>query len=1125
MTAPNARTLRKFNPGLFQSDREVIEQFVVRHYELERVLEILRGNVDSPSCQHVLVVAPRGRGKTMLLARVAAELRTDEALSRRLLPVRFMEESHEILGLADFWLEALFHLARETDDPALSRELRDTHADLKSRWRERELSDRARAAVVEAAELLDRRLVLMVENLQALCDPADADFGWGLRQALQSEPRIMLLATATSRFAALDDARQPFFELFWSISLEPLDREACRRLWRAVAGDGRSDGEIRALQILTGGSPRLLVIVAEFARHRSLRRLMDELVALIDDHTEYFRGHLESLARTERRVYLAAVDLWRPSSTGEIAARAAMDVRPVSTMLGRLVDRGAIAVEGTGRKRRYAAAERLYCIYYKLRRERDEAAVVQNLIRFMAVFYGRDELADLSGLLRAEAMQSAIIREGIERAIAEAPEIGSIFPGETWPNIARPIGLAETSEIDLAALVKKAASHAERDESEAMIVTCDQIIERFGDDDTSEVRLPVARALFNKGLAQGKLGDPEAAIKTYDQVIERFGDDDTSEVRLPVARALFNKGLAQGKLGDPEAVITTYDQVIERFGDNETPGVRTQVARALVGKGLAQEQLGGYEAATTTYDQVIERFGDDGTLGVRAQGAWALIFKGLAQEQLGGYEAAITTYDQVIERFGDDGTLGVRAQGAWALIFKGLAQEQLGGYEAAITTYDQVIERFSDDGTSEVRARVARALVRKGLAQEQLGGSEAAITTYDQAIERFGDDDTPEVRSQGAWALIFKGLAQEQLGGSEAAITTYDQAIERFGDDDMPEVRSQVVWALVRKGLAQGKLGGSEAAITTYNQVIERFGNDDTPEVRARVAQALVSKGDTQGQLGGSEAAITTYDQAIECFDDDDTPEVRLQVAVALVSKGLAQRKLGGSEAAITTYDQAIERFGDDDTPEVRLQVTWALTSKGITQRQLGGSEAAITTYDQVIERFGNDDTPEVRAQVAWALVSKGDTQGQLGGSEAAITTYDHAIERFDGDSTPEIRAPVVRALANKCAVQTRISRVEDALDTFRLAYAAVAPDDRATLSTMQETVPTLIAGGIPERGLIEILEEDREKADALAPLVVALQQRAGDSVRAPAEVLEVAADILEQIEAKGAAPAALPDS
>ena len=63
-----------FNPGMFQSDQKVVDQFVVRNRELDTLLEILQGNIESPSCQHVLIVAPRGRGKTMLLARVAAEL-------------------------------------------------------------------------------------------------------------------------------------------------------------------------------------------------------------------------------------------------------------------------------------------------------------------------------------------------------------------------------------------------------------------------------------------------------------------------------------------------------------------------------------------------------------------------------------------------------------------------------------------------------------------------------------------------------------------------------------------------------------------------------------------------------------------------------------------------------------------------------------------------------------------------------------------------------------------------------------------------------------------------------------------------------------------------------------------
>ena len=410
--------VRKFNPGTFQSDEEVREQFVVRKHELDIVLEVLRGNIDSPSCQHVLVVAPRGRGKTMLLARVAAELNTNHELSESLLPVRFMEESHEIFNLADFWLDTLFYLARESTkhDPALAGELRETHADLTNRWHEETLADRVRAVVLEAADRLGKKLVLMVENLHALCGNVDKYFGWELRGALQSDPQIMLLATATSRFEGLDDAEQPFFELFRIIALEPLATEECRRLWQVVSGDAMSgEREIRPLEILTGGSPRLLVIVAGFSLYRSLRQLMEELVELIDEHTEYFRGHLEVLAKGERRVYISVIDLWQPSSTGEIAARARMDVRPVSTLLGRLVNRGAVIAEGSGKKRRYAPAERLYSIYYKLRRERDEAAIVENLIRFMVAFYGTGELYQMSGKLTSETAKPQVVREGIER--------------------------------------------------------------------------------------------------------------------------------------------------------------------------------------------------------------------------------------------------------------------------------------------------------------------------------------------------------------------------------------------------------------------------------------------------------------------------------------------------------------------------------------------------------------------------------------------------------------------------------------------------------------------------------------------------------------------------------------
>ena len=518
MTDHRAPTIRKFNPGLLQSDEQIKEQFVARAHELGLVLEDLRCNIASPSCQHILVVGPRGRGKTMLLARIAAELRSSGDLADSLLPVRFMEESPEIFSLTDFWLETMFHLANEIDQDAaeLARELRDTRAALSPRWREQIIEAQARAAVLDAADRLGRRLVLIVENLQSLFRDADEEFGWQLREVLQTEPQIILLASATSRFRALEDVDEPFFEMFRVVELEPLDTEECGRLWRVVSGKPATRREVRPIQILTGGNPRLLVMVAEFARHRSLRRLMSELVTVIDEHTEYFRGHLEVLAKTERRVYVAVIDLWQPSSASRVAARARVDIRVASTMLGRLVERGAVIRQGGDRKRVYSASEPLYSMYYKLRRERDEAAVVENLIRFMVACYEVEDLRTFHASLSAEAAESEALRRGIGRALASRPQEASGFVDSEWSK---------------ALACRRLGNHEEE------IRTYDAVIDRFESADAPDLRQDAGVAMSWKCMAQAEAGLADEALASCDR-LDGLAHSWTSSGDEPAAAAI-----------------------------------------------------------------------------------------------------------------------------------------------------------------------------------------------------------------------------------------------------------------------------------------------------------------------------------------------------------------------------------------------------------------------------------------------------------------------------------------------------------------------------------------------------------------------------------------------------------
>ena len=640
------RTIRKFNPGVFQSDAEVKQQFVVRRHEFNTVMDVLRGNLETESCQHVLVVGPRGRGKTMLLARVAAELRTNDEFSGQMLPVRFTEESHEIFNAADLWLETLFHLARETEsvDSSLASEIRESHSGLRRRWNDETVEGRALAAVLDVAGRLGRKLVLMVENLQSLSDAVDEPFGWKLRGALQTEPQIVLVGTATSRFKGLDDAQQPFFELFRTVDLQPLDRSECQALWQELSDDDASQRDIRPLQILTGGSPRLLAIVAQFAQHKSTGQLMEELVALIDEHTEYFRSHLEALPRTERRVYLAVVDLWNPVGAGEIASRAQMDIRVVSTMLKRLINRGAILVEGSSKRKLYSVVERLYCIYYKLRREHNESAIVQNLIRFMNAFYTDSELIGLWFNLIWGDNRSA----------------GSRIDSETFLNhiVENNVSLlqainASVKDIDAATSFLSQSIEPPVD-PENGIVACDRVIKRFSAYKVQEVEhIVVSTAYVLKVVHNYKLGNLQEANQTGEVLLNRFARSDLSPVRLMLACSLRIRAERNRALGNYKTVVAISEEMDRHFGHAEDQDLQHIVGDVLECKIQAYIGLGEYQLAIASCDKLIKRFRNIADLEDRSRMAWAYYCKVSAFQSIGDGEMMVKTLDNAIKIFED----------------------------------------------------------------------------------------------------------------------------------------------------------------------------------------------------------------------------------------------------------------------------------------------------------------------------------------------------------------------------------------------------------------------------------------------------------------------------------------
>ena len=899
VTAPPPR---KYNPG-FLTDDELVASFCVRTSEFESIVEMLRECTES-SNPHQIVIGPRGSGKTSLLLRVAAEVRRDAGLSSAFFPVVFAEESYEVATAGEFWLECLSLLADQAPQREGGPDLHLTVEDLRALRDDRMLGERCLAALLDFSDREDRRLVLMVENLNMMFrDMADSrEAGWRLRKTLQTEARIILLASATSRFDAIDRPDHALYDLFRTLTLRPLDTNECAVLWEAVSGQRHPPETIRSLEILTGGSPRLLAIVARFGGGLSFRELMADLLDLVDDHTEYFKSHLESLPAQERRVYLALADLWKPAFTKEIADRARLETSKCSAQLTRLVERGAVQVAGgTVRRKQYYLSERLYNIYYLLRRNRGPDRLIEALIRFMASYYSPDELKDIGVRIAREvqgldpemqslhqsafaqlmelpalagyreelfAMAPANFAEAPYRISAPTDEEGTEAMGveQDHRSAARLRGATDAPPEVVAArvLFGKAAALWSQNRAEDAFAAFDELVHRFGESETPALLELVAKALVDKGAGLGILNRPEEALTACDEVLRRFSESEAPALLEPVAKALVNKGVALGTLNRPEEALTACDEVLRRFGESETPALLEPVVKALVNKGAALDTLNRPEEELITYDEVLRRFGESEAPALLEQAAKALFNKGGTLGRLNRPEEALTAYDEVLRRFGESETPALLEPVAKALINKGGTLGRLNRPEEALTAYDEVLRRFGESETPALLELVAKALFNKGAKLGTLNRSEEALTAYDEVLRRFGESETPALLEAVATALFNKGSTLVGLNRQEEALTVCDEILRRFGESETPALLEAVVKALVNKGIALVGLNRQEEALTAWDEVARRFDESEYPILRMWTEIALLNKADLELASQRYDSAIETADRALD---------------------------------------------------------------------------------------------------------------------------------------------------------------------------------------------------------------------------------------------------------------------
>ena len=991
---------RKFNPG-FLSDDELVESFCVRTSEFESIIETLRENTGN-SNQHVIVIGPRGSGKTSLLLRVAIETRRNPDLSSRIFPVTFAEESYEVSTCGEFWLECLSRLADQAPQPDWASDLGRTYQDLREIQDDRMLADRCLSALLDFSDRAGKRLLLAVENLNMMfADMLDPDAGWRLRKTLQTEPRIILLGSATSRFQEIDRPERALYDLFRVISLKPLGEEECSALWQTVSGECPERGKVRSLQILTGGSPRLIAIVAPFSTGQPLHELMGDLLDLVDQHTEYFKSHLDALASQERRVYLALADLWMPATTREIADRARLGSSICSAQLKRLISRGVVSDEGgTPRRKQYYLQERMYNIYYLLRRG-GVSRVVEPVILFMTALYSQPELVSriLGEAARSDESRRSLYRDTLTQ-LSALPEmiryrdmlLDSVSSLARTPPRSGPGVIVEgVPSVALTDSSSLAESDASKDTH--LVVTVRNMGTQFS--------LCMEREQYHEALA------------ICDKMIAIAMASDTELPREVLAGALVNKGLVLCSLYRWGEAAAACDQVMARFEAIDAPEIIEIVGIALTSKGLALSQTGASEEALVLYDEVVNRF------------------------EAGGPPKQM---DSV----------------ATALVNKGNTLCQLGRSEEALEVYDEVVNRCEASDRPKIAKIVAKALKNKGATLRGLGRSEEELKVYDDVVKRFGANDAPDIIELVVEALKNKSITLRELGRFEEELKAYDEVVRRFGASDIPEIVEIVAKALADSGVTLGELARFEEELNVYDEVLSRFGASDIPEIVEIVAAVLMNKGVALEQLCRFEDALEVYDEVVQRLESCDQVDVIGRVGEALVHKGIALDRMNLTIDALDSFDEVVRRYEVSSSPGSVDIVAKAMVLMGVLLRQLSRSTADPDALEALSKRLGDLGKCERCSSLILAFFTGVD--GLPEPVIHALVVFSaplrarRALELIEGSAAVDKLLPLVTALQQEVGLKPRVAReVEE-----------VAQDIRRELAMLRTAVPQG-AGGLAD--------------------------------------------------------------
>ena len=752
---------RLYNPAQLTPD-ELKASFVARRETLEEMLRLLREQTPSRPCQHMMLIGPRGMGKTTLGLRFLHAVQETPELAAIWQPVPFYEESYEIGNLADFWLATLRHLSRATDNSewadkadALARDERD----------QERLAAYALAAILDHCRRSGRRLILFVENLDGILHQLRNEReAHALRASLIERPEILLIGSANAVFDAIRSHAQPFYEFFRLVTLEGIGPEETARLLETLSGrEGRPDvpqalnlerGRLETLRRLTGGNPRLLVLACRMLIESPLGSAFEDLEQLIDEQTPYFKARIEELPIQARKVFHCLADGWTPMLAKEVAGAAKLSSSHASAQLRQLVERGYAQenrLPGTKRTR-YEVGDRFYNIYYVLRFSRTNRRRLERLVAF---------LHDLFGTSGMRPMYPTFL---------EALRVGGPRTGDSsdWPEI----------------IARYVASDPDYQGREDWLRRALEIAnELIGPD------APVAERIETTFAAQHPTNPP-----LLDELMQRGADlfqadrfteaeevyREVLEIRPDNFRACWKLGMSLFLGGKNEDAVVALEHCMEQVDPGGSSASRTWIVLGLAGRSIACSRLGRLEGAAEGLEQISEYVDPEASAELRVLAASTYGLYGLGLADSGRLEESIAASRRVTEYVRPDDSIEIRRVAAPALMTRGNILSELEREAEAIGAWDQVLEYVRTEDPVGFRYVAVYALAKKvrAIFPVEIDGDatpnsyEGSIAAVELMAEYVRPDDATELRDLVTGLLSRMGMLLNlfgEFGRAEAA--------------------------------------------------------------------------------------------------------------------------------------------------------------------------------------------------------------------------------------------------------------------------------------------------------------------------------------------------------------------